>query len=162
MDIINRLTRISLFARFREDEAVLKQIAAIISAEKFKAGAYILREGEEGDKMYILNKGEVRVEKKTLAGDPFTVMNLRDDMNVFFGEVALMDNDLRSASIRALTETECYVLRKTDFEKFCEENTRAGYYIIRAIAKSLAMRMRKVTSDNINLIDALVADENLA
>jgi CRP/FNR family transcriptional regulator, cyclic AMP receptor protein len=108
--------------------------------------------------MYILNSGSVKVEKFTLDKEKFTVVNLKDDMNVFFGEVALMDNDLRSASVYAITAIECFVIKKEDFEKLCDDNNTIGYYITKEIAKSLSLRLRRVTMDNVNLIAALIND----
>jgi CRP/FNR family transcriptional regulator, cyclic AMP receptor protein len=159
-EIVSKLGKISIFSGIFNKKNDLEKIAAIIKIEHFKAGSFIIVEGEYGDKMYVLNKGEVRIEKKTLSNDRFTVISLKDDMNVCFGEIALMDNDLRSASVLALKETECFVITKKDFEKLCESNPEIGYLIIREIAKSLSIRLRKATLDNVNLIAALLNDEN--
>jgi len=141
MKIIDRLGNLSLFSRFKNDETLLLKIAEIIFTENFQAGKYIIKEGDTGDKMYILNKGTVKIEKKTLAGDKFTVVVLKDFMNIFFGELALMDNDVRSASVLAETDCECYVIKKDDFEKFCDENPFVGYHITKEIAKSMSARV---------------------
>jgi CRP-like cAMP-binding protein len=154
--IVSRLERISLFKHVKQDAAALDKIAALIRVKAFKPGSYIIREGEEGNAMYILNQGAVRVEKKTLAEDKYTVANLKDDMNIFFGEIALMDNDVRSASVFAVTGVECYVIRKDDFERLCESNPMIGYCVTREIAKSLASRLRKTTADSVTLIAALI------
>jgi CRP-like cAMP-binding protein len=159
-EIIRRLESISLFQHLKADGPALEKIAALIRPETFPADSYIIREGENGNAMYILNRGTVRVEKRTLADDHYTVVNLKDDMNVFFGEVALMDNDTRSASVFATTAVECYVVRKADFERLCEADPRIGYYVVREIAKSLASRLRKTTADSVALIAALVHDDD--
>jgi CRP-like cAMP-binding protein len=80
-------------------------------------------------------------------------------MNIFFGEVALMDNDVRSASVFALTPVECFSIRKTDFERVCESEPRIGYYVIKEIVKSLTRHLRKTTQDSVNLISALLNEE---
>ncbi len=157
--IVNRLERISLFKNLQDDPPALEKIAALIRAKTYSRGSCIIREGESGDAMYILNRGTVRVEKKTLYRDKYTVANLQDDQNVFFGEVALMDNDVRSASVFAITAVECYVIRKDDFERLCEANPRIGFYVIREIARSLAGRLRKTTTDSATLIAALIHDD---
>jgi CRP-like cAMP-binding protein len=157
--IINRLERISLYKNLKKNPSALEKIAALIKTKTFKPNTYIIREGEKGDAMFILNQGAVRVEKNTLSKDKFTVVNLKDDMNVFFGEMALMDDDVRSASVFALTAAECYVIRKDDFERLCETNPQIGYYVIREIARSLAGRLRKTTTDSAALITALIHDE---
>ncbi len=160
MNIIDRLKTISLFADIRDDDEMLTKICTIIKKENFKAGACIIKEGEIGDKMYILNRGSVKIEKQTIYNDSFVVDILHDDMNIFFGEIALMDNDFRSASVVAFTDTECFVIKKGDFEKLCRENPEIGYYIIKEIAKSLSLKFRKINQDNVNLINAIIRDEN--
>ncbi len=160
MNIIERIENVSLFTCIKEDKEALQKIADIIKTEKYPANTYIIKEGETGDKMFILNKGKVRVEKSTLSNDNFTVVNLNDDMNAFFGDIALMDNDVRSASVYTVTDTECYVIKKDDFDKLCESNYKIGYYIIKEIAKSLSTNLRKMTVDRANLIHALVSDDN--
>lgn len=155
-EIIRRLMQISLFERFAGDRAALEKIAALIRTRAYPPSRYILREGESGADMFILNQGAVRVEKRTLANDKFTVVNLKDDMNVFFGEMALLDDDVRSASVFAVTDVECYVIRKADFERLCETHPEIGYGVMREIARSLAGRLRKTTADSATLIAALI------
>jgi CRP-like cAMP-binding protein len=160
MNIIERLKTISLFSGIKNNDDMLAKISGIIKKENYKEGSCIIREDEVGDKMYILNKGTVKIEKNTLYKDSFVIDILRDDMNVFFGEIALMDNELRSASVISVTETECFVIKKCDFEKFCSDNPGIGYYIIKEIAKSLSLKFRKINQDNVNLINAIICDEN--
>lgn len=159
-NVIERLKKISLFNAIKDNDEILKKVATIIKVEKFPANSYIIKEGQEGDKMYILNKGSARVEKNTLSKDKFIVSNLRDDMNIFFGEVSLMDNDLRSASIYTITDAECFIITKDDFDKFCEENPHIGYHITKEIAKLLSSRLRRISGDNMILIEALVKGED--
>jgi len=158
-DIINRLQNISLFYELKNNREALEKISKIIKIENFPKNTYIIKEGDIGTKMYILNKGEVRIEKTTLSKDTFTVINLKDDMDAYFGELALIDNDLRSASVVSLTDVECYVIDKKDFENICENNYQIGYYIYKEIAKKLSIRLRKITLDNINLISALISED---
>ena len=137
---------------------MLKEIEEIVQEKKYPAHCYIINEGEVGTNMFILSKGNVRVEKKTLLGDSFPVVNLSADMNVFFGEMALLDNDQRSASVFTSTETECYLIDKHDFDDFCFNKPYIGYQIIRQIATSLAGKLRKTTHDSLILIQALCCD----
>jgi CRP/FNR family transcriptional regulator, cyclic AMP receptor protein len=156
MDTLSRLQTISLFSALKQDRERLEKIADLIKVEEFPPDTCIIKEGETGDTMYILNKGSVRVEKQTLSEDKFTVINLEDTMNIFFGEVALMDNDVRSASVFTITDVECFVLKKNDFEQLCEADPRIGYHVVKEIVKSLSSRLRKTTLDSVHLIAALV------
>jgi CRP/FNR family transcriptional regulator, cyclic AMP receptor protein len=160
MSVREKIKKISLFGSFKDDEQALTKIEEIINEKKYQPDNYIIKEGETGTTMYILSKGIVRVEKKTLHGDSYPVVNLSADMNVFFGELALLDNDHRSASVITLSETECYEISKNDFDALCQNDPYLGYMIMREIAKSLAGKLRKTTRDNLVLIEALCSQDS--
>ena len=155
---IERLKQISIFKNIKDYDQALKDLFSIMSVVRYPASAHIINEGEQGSDMYILNKGRIRIEKKTLQNEPYTVVVLRDDMNVFFGEQALMDSDQRSATVVAETECECFVIKKNDFEAFGNKNPLIGLYITREIVKIISQRLRKANADIITLFSALVTE----
>lgn len=159
MDIKERLKKISLFKAIKNEEESLLKIKDIIVEKQYPQDSFIIKEGEIGDCMYILNKGKISIEKKTLMGDTFSLAKLSEEQNFYFGEQALLDNDSRSASVRAITDTKCFMIKKDDFNKFCEENPYIGYLIIKDIAISLAAKLRKTTDDNLTLINALCCSD---
>ena len=159
MSIINKIRDISLFKSLKDNEELLSKIAEIIVVKSFSRDTYIIKEGEIGNSMYILIKGTVSIEKTTSMGDVFSVAKLSETNNVYFGEPALMDNDVRSASVITITDTVCYMINKDTFDNFCEDNPMIGYLIIKDIAISLANKLRKTTNDNLVLINALCCDE---
>ncbi len=156
MPVINRLQQVSLFKEIKDNQDSLKKIEAIITVRNIPKGHKIIAEGEQGDEMFILNAGKVSIEKKTLQDESYTVVSLSDNMNIFFGEQALMDNDTRSATVVAETDCECYVIKKKDFDKLGDDNPDIGLMITREIAKMLSGRLRKANSDVITLFEALV------
>ncbi len=160
MSISAKLKQISIFLPLQDDEEKIAKLEEIISQKHFEAKKYIIKEGEIGNKMFILNKGTVLIEKKTALGDSFPVVKLSDDMNAFFGELALLDDDLRSASVYTLTEVECFVIEKNEFDLFCHNYPEIGFLIIREIAKSLARKLRSTTHDNMYLIGALCNEDS--
>ncbi len=159
MSISNRLKNISLFRSIKDKDELLIKLEEIIQEKSFSEGTYIIKEGEIGKSMYILAEGTVSIERTTLMGDAFNIANLSEDKNVFFGELALLDNDVRSASVYAVTESLCYMIEKSAFTKFCENNPYIGYAIIKDIAISLAAKLRKTTNDNLTLINTLCCEE---
>jgi CRP/FNR family transcriptional regulator, cyclic AMP receptor protein len=156
--ILGKLRQISLFKKIKDEDEALKKIGAIVTICNYPKGAFIIKEGEQGDVMYILSKGRVSIEKKTLKDDSYTVVKLTDEMHVFFGELALMDSDVRSASVIAETDCECFCIKKEDFDRLGDGDTRVGLYVTREIAKILAGRLRNSSKDNITLFEALVAE----
>ena len=155
---IDRLKQISIFKDIKDDEQALKDLFSIMSVVRYPTSAHIINEGEQGSDMFILNKGQIRIEKKTLQNEPYTVVVLRDDMNVFFGEQALMDSEQRSATVVTETECECFVVKKDDFVALGNKNPLIGLYITREIVRIISKRLRKASSDIITLFSALVTE----
>jgi CRP-like cAMP-binding protein len=155
---LSRLQRISLFRDIAQDTAAMQQIAELFRTIKLRSGQTALREGEEGDELYIISHGTVEIVKKTSAGDPYTVVELSDDMNIFFGEVALLDPDRRSASVLCKTDCEFYVLEREQFERYGDANPTQGLLITRELSRILCRRLRKANGDIITLFDALVGE----
>jgi CRP-like cAMP-binding protein len=157
-DIRKKLQKISLFQGFRDSAESIEKIAALVKLKKFPSGSYIIKEGDKGDEMYILSEGNVHIEKTTMHNDTFTVVKLSSDMNVFFGEMALIDDDVRSASVLADSECTCYALTKNKFQKLASEDYRIGYFVTMEISKILSGRLRKSSQDTITLFEALVTE----
>jgi CRP/FNR family transcriptional regulator, cyclic AMP receptor protein len=91
-------------------EHILADLAPLMEEEEYEEGTLIFREGEIGDCMYIIHQGEVKIHK----GD--TTLAILKEKEVF-GELALLDSELRSAS--ATTNTDC-VLFRIEQEPFYE------------------------------------------
>lgn len=156
--ILGKLKQISLFAKLKDDPELMREVARIITVKNFTKGGFIIKEGDRGEEMFILNKGSVHVEKTTTHNDSYTVVKLEDFMNVFFGEMALIDNDVRSASVVADNDCECFILTKTDFQNLAEKDHKIGFYVTLEIAKILSGRLRKSSQDTITLFGALVTE----
>lgn len=140
-EIVERLSQLEIFSDFpattAENRARLERICAALGQKSFDEGDIIIREGDEGDVLYILYEGTVQVRRKTPSEDEFAVVNLTKEQNVFFGEVALIDQDKRSASVMALTDCKTLTLTNEDFIKLCEEDSYFGYKVLFRIAKRL-------------------------
>lgn len=163
-DVIERLKHIAIFKKFAHNDSAIEKIASIIETKTYKKDSPIIEEGMPGNEMYILNKGIVRVEKKTLEKESYTVVKLSEEMNIFFGEQALIDEDVRSASVIAETDCECFIMKKPDLDNLADKEPQICVHIYKEIAKILSSRLRKSSKDTITLFEALVheimAEEN--
>lgn len=151
--IKDKLKHIPLFEDLTDDE--LEKILTITNVEEYNENQFVIKEGELGNKLYIILSGKVTVLKKTFSDELYTVVDLTDKENAFFGEFSLLDNEKRSAFI--LTKSKCIFLSitKDDFEKVVEENYKIGYIVIKKIAKRLSKRLRAANEDIITLFEAL-------
>jgi CRP/FNR family cyclic AMP-dependent transcriptional regulator len=154
--IIERLKKISLFRGLVGDPERLAKLARIVSWRQSRAGDQVIREAEEGSELYVLNKGVVNVVKRTLAEETYTIVTLREDEDAFFGELALMDREVRSASVVATTDCEFLVITKEDFLRLGNEDPWLGLQVTREIGEVLSRRLRKTSEDMVMLFEALV------
>ena len=155
-EIIEKLKRVKLFNTIEGDEGRLANLARIVTWQECKAGDEVVSEGIEGRDLYILYQGKVQVQKRTLDQELYTITTLTDQEDAFFGELALMDREVRSASVTAVTDCEFLVINRDDFNRLGEEDPLLGLLVTRAIGRELSKRLRRANKDIIILFQALV------
>lgn len=151
-----RLAESKLFAGLAPE--VLAQLAQSCQVRQAAAGEVLVREGEEGDTLFVIRSGRVRVEKKTSYSDTYTVTFLHAEAGDFFGELALLDPELRSATVVAEMECELLVVSRDRFLAFGDAHPAAGLLLTRRIAQHLADRLRRSNRDTVTLFTALLQE----
>jgi len=154
--VIERIRKIAIFSDFADDGERLGRIASKLKTRRYAAGSAIISEGDEGDTLFVLNGGNVRILRNTLSGESFALVNLSADDNVYFGEIALIDNDRRSATVTALTDCETLTLSRRDFLDLCEEDAVIGYRLTFQLALKMGSALRKSNRDMITMYQALL------
>jgi CRP-like cAMP-binding protein len=152
------LKNIVLFADFKDNTKILKKIESLFVERKARRGDRIIKEGEVGDELYIIKNGRVRIEKNTLQNESYTVVDLTADQNVFFGEIGLLLNDTRSATVVAQEDCTFLVTNRKKFTDFGETEPLVALMITRQIAQILAKRLHKTNQDVVILFSALVSE----
>ena len=109
---IEQLKQISLFHETNENKLV--DIYLSMKKEIFKKGEKIFEEGEKGNKLYLVKRGKIKVFKQSKFIREIKEGNC-------FGEVALLINEPRSATVIADTDTSLLTLTKEDFKKFIDK-----------------------------------------
>jgi serine phosphatase RsbU (regulator of sigma subunit) len=143
MDIVRILHKVPLFSGL--DLQLLSTLITLFEEENFPPEAKILREGEFGDSMYIIVEGLVNVTKYNDEGNEIFITRL--STGSYFGEVALIDNQPRSANINAEENTTVLRLRKSVFEKvLLEEKTFAINFYRNCLNETLS-RMRETATN---------------
>jgi Cyclic nucleotide-binding domain len=82
----------------------------------YHPGEIIFHQGEEGDAAFFIQSGEVEVLREQEGKEPSVVAKINEG---YFGEMALLTNSPRNATVRASTETRLAVLGKTNFIQMC-------------------------------------------
>ena len=156
IEILAKLKQIPFFDKIKENREYMSLLRGIIGVKKVSKGATIIREGELGSEMYILYSGSVEIRKRTRAGDDYTVIIERAENNISFGEMALIDDERRSATVIATDDSTLLVITKKDFLALGDSHPMICLPITRAISSILASRLRKTTQDMLTIFDALV------
>jgi CRP/FNR family cyclic AMP-dependent transcriptional regulator len=150
------------------DEGGLQRLFAFCQEIEFSPDTAIVREGEEGDCVYLIKEGEVEISMAiTLkinseeSGEPGEQVG-RDKVLVrlgpgnMFGEMAfIFDTDQRTATVMTLTPVRLLRLRSEEFSRFARSDYENAYKIIRNIAKIISGRLKKTNQDVVKLTTVL-------
>ncbi len=156
--ILEKCRQIPIFESIKDDHESMHELIKIVKLIQVANNEILIQEGHVGQEMYIVFSGAVEIKKLTRAGDEYTVVKLHADQNVFFGELALIDNDTRSATVRTIENSQFLVIHKRDFEDMGKHFPYIALQITNSIARILAKRLRKTTSDMLTIFDALVQE----
>jgi CRP/FNR family transcriptional regulator, cyclic AMP receptor protein len=139
--VIDNLRKAEIFADLTDAE--LAEVARACKALRVPADRTVFSEGDDGDELYVIHEGSVRVQIVTRADDgslaPSTINTLHPGQ--CFGEVVLLRSSLRTASVVAAEQTTLIVLREPEFRALCEATPRIGYVVMRNLAQDLAYKL---------------------
>ena len=128
---------------FREGDSVfLEQVIMALEPKQVAAGEVVIKHGEIGREMYLIEQGEIEV-----LDDQGTVIKVLTDGDVF-GEIGVLLSTKRNATCRAKCPTDLYVLAKADFSRILRDNA------------SFAETIKKVAKDRyrVEMTDETIAD----
>jgi SulP family sulfate permease len=137
------LNEIELFKdRKAETLAALDQC---MEKRSYKAGDKIFKRGDAGDELFLIRKGAVRImlpisEKLSHHLGTF-------GRGSFFGEMAFLDGDVRSADAVAFSDTELYVLSRKTFDSVAEEHKKLALAFMEGLASVLSRRLRYTNAE---------------
>lgn len=155
---------IALFQDLRDEE--VRQVMHIFDTIRIPAGENLVTEGEEGEEMYVMTKGQVRITKSMIIGDvelPLldsgsarkVLATLDGEHYPLFGEIALIDRDTRSATITVIEDAEFLYTNRTRFFHLVQSNTSLGTQLLLVLAKRMASTVRRSNQELVKLTTAL-------
>ncbi len=133
--MVEILKKIPLFSSLKDEE--LDAINKVSSDKCFKKDQIILLENEDGDTMFTIIKGKVKVTAFSEHGKEviFSILYEGD----FFGDMSLLDGKPRSASVVAIEDSEVRMIRRSDFIRLLEKHPRIALKLL----EELTSRLRK-------------------
>jgi CRP-like cAMP-binding protein len=109
--------------------------------KNYPDGTAIICEGEPGDRMFIIQSGRVRVTRKAGDGTEIHLIQLKE--GDFFGEMALIEGEVRSATVRAVGEVSLLSIDKRNFHRRVHEDPSLAYRIL----ERMSQRVRDLTAE---------------
>jgi CRP-like cAMP-binding protein len=120
-------------------EHILADLAPLMQEEEYEQGSLIFQEGEIGDCMYIIHQGQVRIHKNSM-----TLAILKE--KEVFGELALLDAELRSASATSASDCVLFRIEQEPFYELIENRPE----VAKGFIKILCQRLRAQNEKSIN------------
>ena len=134
---VELLQRVPLFAELKRRE--LERLSGSFKERTFAAGEPVAAEGEGGAGFFVIESGEAVVK---IHGDERGRLGPGD----YFGDIAMIDQGDRTASIEAESDLKCYGLTFWDFRPLIESDARIAWPLLQAMAKRLRAAEAEVGS----------------
>lgn len=146
MSVIQFLQQSELFSGLTPQQ--VEQVVALGREVAYDAGDVVLREGDPSDEIYVVCRGMVEVEVARgripdAPGPPQFTSLARLGEGQLFGEMALVDRGVRSATVRCTQDdTILYAIPRQSFWTLCDRDHDIGYVVARNIASDLSFKLR--------------------
>lgn len=135
----------SLFGGISDED--LKKIVPHLEKHAFAPGAFILEEGEQGDRIYFIEAGRVEVLKRNEQEPDQNYFQLTElGPGATFGEMELIDIQARSASIRTLTAVRCLTLSNMALYRIYQEEPQLYGMVLLNLAREISRRLRRMNA----------------
>jgi len=131
------LRQIPLFSDL--DEHDLETVASLVTVRQVPKQSIVVQEGEPGDAMYIIIRGAVKISYYTADGQEVVLALL--EAGAFFGEMALLDDQPRSATVITMADSELAQIRRVDFDRLLKNSPE----LTRKMLTEVVARLRRTS-----------------
>lgn len=132
-DLEEFLKKVPLFSSIPESQ--IREMAGLFTTDTYERGAVVCRQGEDADTMFIIRSGVVGVQADQGDGEHFLAELHRGD---FFGEMALLANAPRNATVRVVLDAVIFSLSREAFQTLLSQNKSMGLYLSRVYARRIS------------------------
>jgi CRP/FNR family cyclic AMP-dependent transcriptional regulator len=139
MSLETKLAEVPLLAGL--DAKTLSRLATHGTRRTYAPGELIVRQGDPASALYVILRGRVMVEQDV---DDHCEDLLQLGPSEFFGEVALIENTVRTASVRAIEETECVLLVSWEFTALVKESPEVADVLLRELIRRMNAHEHRV------------------
>lgn len=152
-ETVELLTRVPLFSALALEE--LRHVSQVAVPRSFAANQVVFREGDTSDTCYIIRSGHVRALRAHLDGRTITLAQFGP--GDFFGELAMLDEERRSATIETLEETEALAILGADMRRLLREHPDISVKLISALGRRLRETNERLARQSFQTVQSRVA-----
>ena len=143
-DTKSLLKNVAIFKDLDDNE--IAEIAEVCREEKYVSGEYIFREGENGNRLYLIVEGDVRISRDVPGSGEEALAVLKP--GALFGEMAVFDRSERSTHAISNGGTTVLTITRPDFEMLLDFNREMAYKVLWSVTRVLSARLRN-TNDSL-------------
>jgi CRP/FNR family transcriptional regulator len=147
------LGKVGVFETLGADE--LQRIAEVAVPRSFEAGQVIFREGDASDTCYIVRAGRVRAVRGHIDGRVITLANFGP--GDIFGELAMFENENRSATVEALEPTQVIAILGPDMRRLLYEHHQMAIKLVTALGRRLRETNERLSRQSFQTVQSRVA-----
>ena len=136
--ITELLRNVSIFRDL--DSGELARVAEVCREQEFVSGEYIFREGESGNRLYLIVEGEVRISREVPGSGEEALAVLKPGS--LFGEMAVFDRSERSTDAISHGGTKVITIVRSDFELLLDFNRDVAYKVLWSVVRLQSGRLR--------------------
>jgi len=152
-DNVELLRRVPLFSELSEPE--LERIAQVAVPRSYPKGVRVFHEGDRSDACYVVRSGDLRVTREHSDGRAIALAALGP--GDFFGELAMLDGEARSASVETLSDAELLALPAGDMRRVIAEHGDIAAKLIAALTRRLRETNERVARQSFQTVPSRVA-----
>jgi CRP/FNR family transcriptional regulator len=152
-DTVELLGRVPVFSALAGEE--LQRVAEVAVPRRFEAGEAVFREGDASDTCYIVRAGRARAVREHADGRSITLANFGP--GDIFGELAMFDDERRSATVETLEGTEAIAILGGDMRRLLREHPDIAVKLLQALGRRLRESNERLARQSFQTVQSRVA-----
>lgn len=152
-ETIALLQRVPVFAALAAGE--LSRVAEVAVPRRFAAGEVVFREGDESNTCYVVRAGRARAVRDHSDGRSITLANFGP--GDIFGELAMFDNERRSATVEAVESTEAIAILGGDMRRLLRQHPDIAVKLLSALGRRLRETNERLARQSFQTVQSRVA-----
>lgn len=147
------LSRVPVFETLGPEE--LARVAEVAVPRSFEAGTVVFREGDQSDTCYVIRAGNARAIREHADGRTITLANFGS--GDIFGELAMFDDERRSATVEVLDDLEAVAILGPDMRRLMREHPEISAQLVISLGRRLREANRRIARQSFQTVQGRVA-----